>query len=144
MVEHINSWPPNNNSMNSDWEKLRRFAIQLSPTGYAERCADARGDRSRPVGRPPVVASPCSRRLAFRLTVDHVAAQQSAYRGGGTERRGLGPLARSIPRLEPAVPSASALASRPAAQPPPRWPPRQRLRLDVQQVYKGAVTEVKV
>jgi hypothetical protein len=35
-------------------------------------------------------------------------------------RRVLGPLARPITRLEPAVPSASALASRPAAQPPPR------------------------
>ena len=26
-----------NNSMNSDWEKLRRFAMQLFPAGYAER-----------------------------------------------------------------------------------------------------------
>jgi len=25
--------------MNSDWEKLRRFAMQLFPAGYAERCA---------------------------------------------------------------------------------------------------------
>jgi hypothetical protein len=37
MVEHINSWPPNNNSMNSDWEKLRRFAIlRISPIVNAE------------------------------------------------------------------------------------------------------------
>ena len=28
-----------NNSMNSDWEKLRRFAMQLFPAGYAERSA---------------------------------------------------------------------------------------------------------
>jgi hypothetical protein len=26
-----------NNSMNSDWKKLRRFAMQLFPAGYAER-----------------------------------------------------------------------------------------------------------
>jgi hypothetical protein len=26
-----------NNSMNSDWETLRRFALQRFPAGYAER-----------------------------------------------------------------------------------------------------------
>jgi len=28
-----------NNSMNSDWEKLRRYAMQLFPAGYADRYA---------------------------------------------------------------------------------------------------------
>jgi len=36
-------------------------------------------------------------------------------------KRGVvGPLAQSITRVEPAVPSASQSVSRPAAQPPPR------------------------
>ena len=28
-----------NNSMNSDWKMVRRFAMQLFPAGYAERYA---------------------------------------------------------------------------------------------------------
>jgi len=36
-------------------------------------------------------------------------------------RRGLGPLAQPIPRLEPPGASASALGCAPAAQPPPRY-----------------------
>jgi hypothetical protein len=29
--------PGVHNRINSDWEKLRRFAMQLFPAGYAER-----------------------------------------------------------------------------------------------------------
>ncbi len=62
-----------------------------------------------------------SRPLAPRKPLTGPAALSSRRIGAAAfGRRGLGPLARPIPRLEPTVLSASPLASMPAAQPPPR------------------------
>jgi hypothetical protein len=93
----------------------RRGAAQPTP-----RCADVRGRRCDPIGGPRLAPSHGARRLTNRLTADRAGARQSVHRGGGTERRALGSLARPITRLEPEAPSASALASVSAAQPPPR------------------------
>jgi hypothetical protein len=91
--------------------------------GYRGRCADASARRaqwwtrdSNPVGLVEV------RQPGRPLEPATGPAALSSRRIGAAAsgRRGLGPLARPIPRLEPTVLSASPLASMPAAQPPPR------------------------
>ena len=55
-----------------------------------------------------------------RLTAPSAGATQLAHRSGGSGHRVLGPLARPITRMQPAVAPASPLAVSPAADPPPR------------------------
>jgi hypothetical protein len=100
---------------------MQRTALRAAAD--AERCADASARRahewtrdSNPVGlvegrQPGHPLEPATGPAA--LSRRRIGAAASG-------RRGLGPLARPIPRLEPTVLSARALAVESAAQPPPR------------------------
>jgi hypothetical protein len=86
----------------------------------AVRCADARGRRRGPVGRPRVAPFPLGRWLTIAWPRTAPALRSRRIRAAAWGRRVLGPLARPMTRLQPPQASASTLAIARAADPPPR------------------------
>ncbi len=106
---------------------LRKRASPACSAAHGRRCAAASARRAegRTSSSQTVELLTESRPLAPWKPLTGPAALSSRRIGAAAfGHRGLGPLARPIPRLEPTVLSASPLASMPAAQPPPRWAAR--------------------